>query len=521
MKAKLLVFFGIVAVGIAISLFTLTKCHKTEGDGGDIVGPEALSTPDKSETAATSAPKASSQPTEAAPGDPESAGKSVGNAPAAPTPPSPGNSQTVAATKPAVAAAPATPAAPVTVAKTDPQMRATTPVQPSPAAPAAPPTPAVTMTPPATPGNGATSTTPNGVVDGAANGAMKKDFNEFMTVAGGKNVPEEIRERLKSVIEDPNLKLDPNRPFWEVAKTRDSVRWMMNFVPTKEGAAEPQSVVMDVAKQKENNTYKVSGVSFPPTLKEVIAAIQNPEMAPPGVKLDSLNVASAFSKAVLTEDFVSARKMCGDKVTDERIAGLMIALEEGNFTMREDRPLIVTFARDSMSWILSRVNSPQHSSEFALELENDSSWKVNGLTFGKVIASLAKDVDGPYSPIVEDPAGGESLVVYFDFDEASLSSRADNQLKILVNILNIDPTRKIRITGHADALGTDDYNRGLSQKRAEAIRQGLIARGARPTQVITEGYGESRPRKPNFKEDGTDNPTGRSENRRAEVYLDF
>lgn len=209
---------------------------------------------------------------------------------------------------------------------------------------------------------------PESVVGGAVDMVKGKDFQKFMGVAGADAVSPAIRERLKSVIENPNLELDPERPFWEVAKTRDSVRWMLNFVPAEEGSEKPQEVAMDVAKLSANE-YKISKVIFPPTLKEVVAAIENPE-ANPKVSIDSLSVAEAFSKAVMTEDFVSARKLCAEKVTDERIAGLMIALEEGDFAMREDRPLVVTFSRDTMSWILSRVSSAENSSEFALELEN-------------------------------------------------------------------------------------------------------------------------------------------------------
>jgi outer membrane protein OmpA-like peptidoglycan-associated protein len=70
-------------------------------------------------------------------------------------------------------------------------------------------------------------------------------------------------------------------------------------------------------------------------------------------------------------------------------------------------------------------------------------------------------------------------------------------------------------------LGSDNYNAKLSNQRADAIREALILMGVSSNQVVTEGFGESKPRRPNFNPDGSDNPTGRSENRRAEVYLDF
>jgi outer membrane protein OmpA-like peptidoglycan-associated protein len=43
----------------------------------------------------------------------------------------------------------------------------------------------------------------------------------------------------------------------------------------------------------------------------------------------------------------------------------------------------------------------------------------------------------------------------------------------------------------------------------------------KPEQVVTEAFGAAKPRKPNFLPDGSDNPSGRSQNRRAEVLLDF
>jgi outer membrane protein OmpA-like peptidoglycan-associated protein len=137
------------------------------------------------------------------------------------------------------------------------------------------------------------------------------------------------------------------------------------------------------------------------------------------------------------------------------------------------------------------------------------------------LASQAGGGDVAYSPIVEDPMGGDSLVLYFEFDDEKVTPRGNRQLAIIADILSQGADRVIRINGHADALGTDQYNEALSNNRAASIRNALISMGVSPDQVITESFGESKPRKPNFKPDGTDNPVGRSQNRRAEVYLDF
>lgn len=537
MKAKILVFFGIIAVGVAISLFTLTR--KDSGDssgrkgaaesvsGAESAGEKQASDPGKGEgkgSASGEGAVESKGAVESTTGDAKPASASEGSGTAAMPP---------RATPPKEKAA-GSEASRVSDSGTPSSSKAATATNANPPAPSSAPEPAGTspagmksVADPVAREFRENKETPEGIIGGLANRVMKKDFQGLVETAGKDSISPGVQAELKKLVEDPNLKLDPKQPFREMAKTRDTERWVLNFVPRDDsGTAKPRSVVVDIRKSGPSQ-FEIEDVKFSADVKEVVKAVEEAQPLPEGdsgigtLKLDSLTVARAFSEAVMSEDFISARRLCGPEVTDERIAGLMIALEEGRFQMREDRPLILTLARDRVSWVLSRVNSPVQNSEFALELEKLGQWKINGLTFGKVISSLAKQVDGPYSPIVEDPAGGESLVIYFDFDNAGLSSRASSQLAIVSNILSQDPDRKIRITGHADAVGSDDYNRALSQQRAESIRQAIIQSGISPDQVITEGFGSTKPRKPNFKEDGSDNPTGRSANRRAEVYLDF
>ena len=118
-------------------------------------------------------------------------------------------------------------------------------------------------------------------------------------------------------------------------------------------------------------------------------------------------------------------------------------------------------------------------------------------------------------------SGGESLVVYFDFNEVDLGARAQRQLEIVANLLRDDPQRKLRLSGHTVAVGSDAYNRQLSAARAFAVKNALAALGVSGDQVVTEGLGTLRPLDPNTKPDGSDNPEGRSRNRRTEIFLDF
>lgn len=383
-------------------------------------------------------------------------------------------------------------------------------------------------------------TSPAAAMKALSGAIAAKDFEAFTNLVGKEAVDESIREEVKAIIESPELALSKEKPATEVSKSATIVRWALNFVP--EISAEPLEVsAKPVAPtQLYADLEGVGGKSVDfkkislPLLPAAVAVEETAggEPAPagadeaPALPNDPLTIAHTFSKAVIARDFRVARTLSDPgKVTDERVAALMIAVEEGGFTLKEDRPLVVTLSREDITWVLTRITSGEQTSEFALELGNESGdWKVGGLTFSKVLSALAAQAGGgdiAYSPIVEDPEGGDSLVLYFEFDSDGVTPRGTRQLAIIADILSQGAERVIRINGHADALGTDQYNKGLSDGRAEAIRKALIGMGVSPDQVITEAFGESKPRRPNFNPDGTDNPTGRSQNRRAEVYLDF
>jgi outer membrane protein OmpA-like peptidoglycan-associated protein len=331
------------------------------------------------------------------------------------------------------------------------------------------------------------------------------------------------------------LKISAEKPMSEISKSANAVRWALNFDP--EAGAEAKQIYADLD-VKSKDAFTISQISLPLEMAAIErpegkpasndpAALAKPASSPPSVeRVDALTIAHAFSKAVVGRNFKAARALSDPAtVTDERVAALMIAIEEGKFQLKDERPLVVTLSRDDITWVLTRVQGEGSGSEFALELGRvEDKWAVNGLTFSKVLAALSDQAGGgnvAYSPIVEDPMGGDSLVLYFEFDQSGLSPRGNRQLAIIADILGQGAERVIRINGHADSMGTDDYNATLSDKRAAAIRRGLISMGVSPRQIVTEAFGETKPRRPNFNPDGSDNPTGRSQNRRAEVYLDF
>jgi outer membrane protein OmpA-like peptidoglycan-associated protein len=154
----------------------------------------------------------------------------------------------------------------------------------------------------------------------------------------------------------------------------------------------------------------------------------------------------------------------------------------------------------------------------------DGTWSIEALDFSRLLESYVQQSGAGkvfYSPIVKSPQGGESLVVYFDFGTATLVPRAIAQLNIVAGLLATDPAKKLRISGHADDLGSDDFNYKLSAARAKNVRGHLHQLSVNPAQIETLGFGATAPLDPNKQQDGSDNPEGRSRNRRTEIYLDF
>ncbi len=81
----------------------------------------------------------------------------------------------------------------------------------------------------------------------------------------------------------------------------------------------------------------------------------------------------------------------------------------------------------------------------------------------------------------------------FDFDKAVLRPEGKEKLDKLVGDVKGIKLEVIIAVGHADRFGTDAYNQKLSERRAEAVKAYLVAKGIEPNRVYTEGKGEKQP----------------------------
>jgi outer membrane protein OmpA-like peptidoglycan-associated protein len=103
--------------------------------------------------------------------------------------------------------------------------------------------------------------------------------------------------------------------------------------------------------------------------------------------------------------------------------------------------------------------------------------------------------------------------VLFETDSAVLRPGAMRDLQRLVAVLRQEPGRQVTIEGHTDSTGSADYNRRLSEERADAVRDALVTNGIDPARITARGLGESYPVASNA------TSAGRQQNRRVEVII--
>lgn len=245
---------------------------------------------------------------------------------------------------------------------------------------------------------------------------------------------------------------------------------------------------------------------------------------------DALGALDAFLQAVLHQQFDIARQWVDAKqVSDAKIAGLCIIFEEGKYRLRQTKSLRAMYQKEKAAGYFVHVESDdgKEVAKFAIALRqvgDKPKWQISEVNLDDLLGDYAQRVAGGdvyYSPLVKNPNGGDTVALYFEFDEDAMSARTQRQLQIVSQMLKADAGKKITLSGHTDSVGTDQYNYGLSTRRAEAVREYMMAAGVPAAQIELVSKGATQPRRPNLTEKGLDNPTGRKVNRRTEIYLDF
>jgi OOP family OmpA-OmpF porin len=103
--------------------------------------------------------------------------------------------------------------------------------------------------------------------------------------------------------------------------------------------------------------------------------------------------------------------------------------------------------------------------------------------------------------------------VLFDFDKSVIKPEGRSKLDDLAGKAKAVNLEVVIAVGHADSIGSDEYNQRLSVRRAESVKAYLVSKGIEPNRVYTEGKGEKQPVASNKTAEG------RAKNRRTEIEV--
>ncbi len=117
----------------------------------------------------------------------------------------------------------------------------------------------------------------------------------------------------------------------------------------------------------------------------------------------------------------------------------------------------------------------------------------------------------PPPPPAPPPKQNRTMDGSFATNSAVVPAAMEGQIDQVASDLKANPDKQVEVGGHTDNTGPASYNQTLSQQRADAVRNQLVQKGAKPGQVTAVGYGQNKP----IADNGT--ASGRAQNRRVEI----
>ncbi|MBO9375846.1 OmpA family protein [Sphingomonas histidinilytica] len=117
-------------------------------------------------------------------------------------------------------------------------------------------------------------------------------------------------------------------------------------------------------------------------------------------------------------------------------------------------------------------------------------WRSHSALLSLIYNIGAPAAPPPPPPVVETPG---PFIVFFDWDKSDITAEAASILDNAANAYATTGQARVQLAGHADKSGSDQYNVGLSQRRADAVKAYLAGKGVPDSAITTEAFGESRP----------------------------
>lgn len=225
---------------------------------------------------------------------------------------------------------------------------------------------------------------------------------------------------------------------------------------------------------------------------------------------------------------------CCDDIFYFKIKGITEALLEGNVDF--ENLSIGRFGGGPAKVRLFRLNEGEEvlvnetdtdiDGKYAFSVEIGKKYAVTASREGYLSKRITDVIKDPKT-VVENftllELSKEPIVVkniYYPFDQSYLTEQSKTVIDTTIYPILLDnPAIIIELSSHTDWLGSEKYNKRLSQSRAESVVQYLIGKGIDENRLVAMGYGESAPMAPNTFPDGRDNPEGRAKNRRTEFKI--
>lgn len=167
----------------------------------------------------------------------------------------------------------------------------------------------------------------------------------------------------------------------------------------------------------------------------------------------------------------------------------------------------ITGGANQHQLLLNKESYNEKRSDLVVEGSNESGWLED--TLYAAALCLEKKLVIKVENVVS---------VYFDFDQSKLKERSIVQLDSVYNILLENSKATLQISGYTDGRGSVEYNKILSDKRAKACADYLVAKGISADRISFESFGACCPVEMELI-NGRDNPDGRSLNRRALINI--
>ncbi len=218
----------------------------------------------------------------------------------------------------------------------------------------------------------------------------------------------------------------------------------------------------------------------PPPADEALK-VDPSKLPPPRPALES---APDLSEGTLVVNDATTDKMIQDGVPADVITGLG-ALRGQEFT---NASKFAAAVRDALGDKADAFMEAIMRNALVMQLA-DEAWPPGAPP--PVVVEKVVEKPGAPPPVIVETTDFE--IVYFDFDKSEIKPEFESAIRANAEQLLGKPNLTVTIEGHCDERGTNEYNLALGQRRAEAIRQALIAEGVPASQLKTVSFGEERP----------------------------